>query len=68
MPMSVHQMKAALLFPSAVMLVPFDGDEPLLVKHVDGDDPVILIVRESNGDERCVSWEHVCKNYEMVIV
>ena len=51
------------------MLVPFTGDDPLLVKRVHSDrEPVTIIVQESNRDELCLSWDNVCRNYEMVVM
>ena len=53
-----------------VFLVPLaenDDVGTLLVKWLDGGDAPMVIAKESNGDERSLSWEAVCRDYEIVI-
>ena len=65
---TAKQMQSVLEADGSVMLVPFTGDDPLLVKRVHSDrEPVTIIVQESNRDELCLSWDNVCRNYEMVV-
>ncbi len=53
----------------AVFLVPLSiGDDAgaMMIKSVgDGDSPMV-IAREYNGNERCLSWVTVCERFEIV--
>lgn len=52
----------------AVFLVPLSGDDvgAMMIKSVDVGDSPMVIAREYNGNERCLSWATVCEKYEIV--
>ncbi len=57
-------------YTQAVFLVPLneiDTVGALLVKWLDGGDAPMVIAKEYSGNERSLSWEAVCRDYEIVI-
>jgi len=52
----------------AVFLVPLSGDDigAMMIKSVDAGESPMVIAKEYSGNERCLSWETVCKQYEIV--
>ena len=53
----------------AVFLVPLSiGDDigAMMIKSVDAGESPMVIAKEYNGNERCLSWATVCEQFEIV--